>query len=44
LPELDVFEHFDPSFDLDAVDAAFGATMDVTMSLNLGQWEQTIGY
>jgi hypothetical protein len=44
LPELDVFEHFDPNFDLDAVDAALGATLDVRISLNHGQWGQLIGY
>jgi hypothetical protein len=44
LPDLDVFEYFDPNFDLDAVDMALGANLDVGMSLNGRDWGQFPGY
>jgi hypothetical protein len=42
IPELDIFAHFDPSFDLDAVDAAFGDNLDVGMPLNSEIWDSLI--
>ncbi|ORY68210.1 uncharacterized protein BCR38DRAFT_334546 [Pseudomassariella vexata] len=42
-PELDVFGHFDPSFNLGAVDAALEANLDFGTSSNWYDWQQTWG-
>lgn len=36
----DVFGHMDPSFNLDAVEDALEANLDIGMPLNWGEWDQ----
>lgn len=38
---LDVFGHFDPSFDLTMADNALEGNLDIGLPLNWGDWEQT---
>ncbi|KAI3318092.1 hypothetical protein HD806DRAFT_526577 [Xylariaceae sp. AK1471] len=42
-PDLDVFGHFDPTFDLGAVDAALESNLDFGMSTNWFDWQQQWG-
>lgn len=42
-PGLDVFGHFDPAFNLDAVDAALEGNLDFGTSSNWFDWQQTWG-
>lgn len=39
MPHLDVFGHFDPSFNLPAVDNALEANLDIGLPLNWGEWD-----
>jgi hypothetical protein len=43
MPDLDVFGHFDPNFNLDAVDDALEANLDIGLPLNWGDWDQPAG-
>lgn len=43
MPHLDVFGHFDPSFNLSAVDNALEANLDIGLPLNWGEWDQFAG-
>ncbi|TDZ60845.1 hypothetical protein CTRI78_v004611 [Colletotrichum trifolii] len=43
MPHLDVFGHFDPSFNLPAVDNALEANLDIGLPLNWGDWDQFLG-
>ncbi|OHF02111.1 fungal specific transcription factor, partial [Colletotrichum orchidophilum] len=43
MPHLDVFGHFDPSFNLPAVDNALEANLDIGLPLNWGEWDQLAG-
>lgn len=43
MPHLDVFGHFDPSFNLPAVDNALEANLDIGLPLNWGEWDQFAG-
>ncbi|KAI0015472.1 hypothetical protein F4780DRAFT_786730 [Xylariomycetidae sp. FL0641] len=43
LPDLDVFGHFDPSFNLGAVDAALDGNLDFGASSNWYDWQQLWG-
>ncbi|KAI8631429.1 hypothetical protein F5Y19DRAFT_395982 [Xylariaceae sp. FL1651] len=42
-PDLDVFGHFDPTFDLGAVDAALDGNLDFGASSNWFDWQQHWG-
>ncbi|KAI1492315.1 hypothetical protein F5X96DRAFT_403194 [Biscogniauxia mediterranea] len=42
-PDLDVFGYFDPTFDLDAVDAALEGNLDFGASSNWFDWQQHWG-
>ncbi|OTB10869.1 hypothetical protein K445DRAFT_237588 [Daldinia sp. EC12] len=43
IPDLDVFGHFDPTFDLGAVDAALEGNLDFGASSNWFDWQQLWG-
>jgi hypothetical protein len=43
VPDLDVFGHFDPTFNLGAVDAALEGNLDFGMSTNWFDWQQQWG-
>ncbi|GJC87432.1 hypothetical protein ColLi_10270 [Colletotrichum liriopes] len=43
MPHLDVFGHFDPSFNLPAVDNALEANLDIGLPLNWGEWDHFAG-
>ncbi|KAI0965799.1 hypothetical protein F4678DRAFT_467095 [Xylaria arbuscula] len=43
VPDLDLFGHFDPTFDLGAVDAALEGNLDLGMSANWFDWHQQWG-
>ncbi|GAW22604.1 hypothetical protein ANO14919_121460 [Xylariales sp. No.14919] len=43
VPDLDVFGHFDPTFDLGAVDAALVGNFDFGTSTNWFDWHQQLG-
>lgn len=43
VPDLDVFGHFDPTFDLGAVDAALQGNFDLGTSTNWFDWHQHAG-
>ncbi|KAG4217929.1 hypothetical protein PC116_g33591 [Phytophthora cactorum] len=43
IPDLDVFGHFDPTFDLGAVDAALEGNLDFGASSNWYDWQQLWG-
>ncbi|KAI1812499.1 hypothetical protein GGS20DRAFT_20578 [Poronia punctata] len=40
VPDLDVFGHFDPRFDLGAVDAALDGSLEIGTSTNWFDWQQ----
>ncbi|KAI1437364.1 hypothetical protein GGR50DRAFT_98398 [Xylaria sp. CBS 124048] len=42
IPDLDVFGHFDPGFDLDAVDAALEGNLEFGNSTNWFDWQRMI--
>ena len=39
MPDLDVFGHFDPNFNLDAMDDALEANLDLGLPPNWGDWD-----
>jgi hypothetical protein len=43
VPDLDVFGHFDPTFDLGAVDAALEGNLDFGTSTNWFDWQHQWG-
>ncbi|KAI0450999.1 hypothetical protein F5B21DRAFT_397751 [Xylaria acuta] len=43
VPDLDLFGHFDPTFDLGAVDAALEGNFDFGTSTNWFDWQQQVG-
>ncbi|KAI1456111.1 hypothetical protein F4805DRAFT_251367 [Annulohypoxylon moriforme] len=43
IPDLDVFGHFDPTFNLGAVDAVLEGNLDFGPSSNLFEWQQLRG-
>ncbi|KAI1170605.1 hypothetical protein F4777DRAFT_106786 [Nemania sp. FL0916] len=43
VPDLDLFVHFDPTFDLGAVDAALEGNFDFGTSTNWFDWQQQLG-
>lgn len=43
VPDLDLFGHFDPTFDLGAVDAALEGNFDFATSMNWFDWQQQWG-
>ncbi|KAI8301856.1 hypothetical protein K4K59_000850 [Colletotrichum sp. SAR11_240] len=40
MTNVDVFGHFDPNFNLSAVDNALEANLDIGLPLNWGEWDQ----
>ncbi|KAF9870474.1 hypothetical protein CkaCkLH20_12141 [Colletotrichum karsti] len=43
IPHVDVFGHFDPNFNLPAVDNVLEANLDIGMPLNWSEWDQFTG-
>ncbi|KAK2055467.1 fungal-specific transcription factor domain-containing protein [Colletotrichum caudatum] len=43
MPHLDVFGHFDPSFNLPAIDNALEANLDIGLPPNWGEWDHFAG-